>query len=88
MSAHQLELATIKRDWIDDAAWMLEPILHRLGRFTADDLHPLLPTPRNHNWFGILVARLSNRGLIRRVNAVPSRRPEANGRLVSVWEAV
>lgn len=88
MSGVQLELATVKRDWIDDAAWSLEPILHRLGRFTTDDLHPLVPAPANKNWWGILAAQLKNKGLIRRVSAAPSRRPEANGRLVSVWEVV
>ncbi len=84
----QLELTTIKRQWIDDAASQFALMAHKLGVFTFDDLHKILPTPEHVNWFGVLAAKLKNEGLIKRVNAVPSKRPEANGRLISVWEVV
>lgn len=85
--AIQLELGTMKRDWVEDAAAQLVALLPGLGEFTFDDLHPILPKPENENWFGVLAAKLRNHGLIRRVGAVASRRPEANGRLISVWRA-
>lgn len=84
----KLKLTDVERDWLEDAALTLEPMLHRFGRFTSDDLRRVLPPPAGVNWFGILFAKLKNKGLIRRVSAQPSARPEANGRLVSVWEAV
>lgn len=84
----QLELKAIKRAWVDDAAAKLANMIHKLGRFSSDDLHPLLPEPQHPNWFGILFAAMKNKGLIRRVDAIASKRPESNGRLISVWEAV
>jgi hypothetical protein len=83
----QLELKAIKRAWLDDAAWQIDALLPKLGRFSTDDIHPLLPKPEHENWYGILMAQLKNKGLIRRVDATASKRPEANGRLISVWEA-
>lgn len=82
---HQLELTDIKRDWIEDAFQSLLPMLPSLGEFTSDDLHGRLPEPSNVNYFGCLMAKLRNEGLIERVNARPSKRPESNGRLISVW---
>lgn len=84
----QLELKALKRQWLDDSASQFALFAHKLGAFTFDDLHRLLPRPEHENWWGVLAAKLKNQGLIRRVNAVPSRRPEANGRLVSVWEVI
>lgn len=84
----QLELKAIKRAWVDDAASQLAMILPKLGRFSFDDVHSLLPAPEHVNWYGILAARLKNQGLIRRVDAIASKRPESNGRLISVWEPV
>ena len=84
----QLELASLKRDWLDDVQPQVVLMLPRLGEFTSDDLHALgFPAPANVNWWGVLLAQLRNRGLIVRVGARPSARPEANGRLVSVWRA-
>ena len=85
---HQLELTTIKRQWIDDAASQFALMAHKLGAFTFDELHNLLPQPEHKNHWGCLAAFLRNKGFIRRINAVPSKRPEANGRLISVWQVV
>ena len=84
----QLELATIKRAWIDEAAARFALHAPRLGQFTNEDLHRLLPVPDHVNWWGVLFASLKNKGLIRRVSARPSNRPEANWRLISVWEVI
>lgn len=84
----QLELKAIKHAWLNDAASQFALVGHKLGRFTFDDIHRLLPQPEHPNWFGVLAAQLKNKGMIRRVNSVPSRRPEANGRLISVWEVI
>ena len=88
MTPHQLELSSVKRDWIEEATETFLAFRHSLRDFTTDDIRPLLPEPENVNWVGILMAKLKNKGLVRRVSARPSERPEANGRLVSVWEAV
>jgi hypothetical protein len=88
MNSVQLELKAIKRQWLDDAASQFALFAHKLGLFTFDDMHQKLPTPEHPNWYGILAAKLKNEGHIRRVTATPSRRPSANGRLVSVWEVV
>lgn len=83
----QLELGALKRDWVEEAETTLRPALKGLGRFSSDDLHSMLVKPTERNWFGVLLASLKNKGLIRRVDVTASRRPEANGRLISVWEA-
>ena len=86
---NQLELTDVKSSWLDAAEYLFHMERKKLGStFTTDDLHPLLPAPQHPNWYGVLMARLKGNGLIRRVNAVASRRKEANGRLISVWEAL
>lgn len=87
MTEHTLELATLKRDWVEESATQLALLLPQLGDFSTDELHPVLPKPDHNNWYGVLMAKLKNEGLIERVNAKPSNRPEANGRLISVWRA-
>lgn len=83
----QLELKAIKRQWVEESMCFLQLVMSDMGQFTSDDLHVILHPPQHPNWFGILLAAMKNKGLIRRVNAIASKRPEANGRLVSVWEA-
>jgi len=83
------QLDLLKRDWCD----LCEPVVLAKMRgpyagdnvFTSDDLHPLLPTPQHHNWFGVLMARMKNKGLVERVGYQPSKRHEANGRPIAVW---
>ena len=86
MIGNQLELSELKRCWIDEAALRFKVHAPRLGQFTNEDLHRLFPAPEHPNWWGVLFAQLRNKGLIRRVSARSSNRPEANGRLISVWE--
>jgi hypothetical protein len=79
------KLAELKPRWVEDAASQMALLLPGLGEFTSDDLHALIASPQSPNWWGVLLAKLANEGLLRRVGVRPSRRPEANGRLVSVW---
>ncbi len=83
---YQLELADLRRPWVDEVMPTLAALLPGLGEFTADDLHGKLPEPEHHNWYGVLVACARNAGLIERVGARPSKRPEANGRWLAVWK--
>lgn len=85
-SAQQLELAELKRAWIDEAEATFDRIKGTLGRFTADRLHAVLTAPPHENWIGCLVARLRNTGKIRECGRVKSTRPERNGAKISVWE--
>ena len=84
---HQLELTDLRRDWVEDAvAVILRASTATLpDLFTADDLHGILQPPSNKNWFGIALAKLSNTGKVEKAGYQPSKRPEANGRIVAVW---
>ena len=77
------QLDFLQRDWCE----LCEPVVLAMagGVFTSDDLHPILPTPQHHNWFGVLMARMKNKGLVERVGYQPSKRPEANGRPIAIW---
>jgi hypothetical protein len=79
-----LNLADLQRDWINDNAPVVLSKM-RGKEFTADDLHDVLPYPQERNWFGVLMARLANRGLIQRTGYRASQRPARNGGIVSVW---
>ena len=78
------QLDLLQRDWCEAA----EPIVLRMMRgapFTTDDIRDYLPEPANHNHFGVLMARMKNKGLVARITYRPSKRPEANGRPIAVW---
>ena len=81
----QLELATLKRDWIDQSAAAFAARSFSIGTFTADDLRHYIEPPPEPNWIGCLMARLRNEGLIKEVGRVRSTRPERNGAKVSLW---
>lgn len=81
----QLELYELKRPWLEDSVRGFDDIASILGDFTCDKLHAFFPAPAHDNWWGVLCATLAKQGRIERVGAKPSNRPEANGRLVSVW---
>ena len=86
MNCVQLELATIKRDWIDAVLPEVRRVIADGKEFTSDDLHARIATPPDSpNWWGVLLAKLANEQAIERVGARASSRPVANGRLVSVW---
>lgn len=81
---HQLELAELKRDWVQESSASFAA-LTLPAVWSADDLHGLLPEPQERNWFGVLMAALKNRGLIEKAGYKPSTRPEANGRVIALW---
>ena len=81
------QLNLLKREWCEDAG----PIVIRMMRgapFTSDDVREYLTPPKNNNYFGVLFATLKNKGLIKRIGYQPSKRPEANGRPVAVWNVI
>ena len=84
MPAMTTQLDLLEREWCEQA----EPIVLRMMRgssFTTDDIRQYLTEPSNHNNFGVLMARMKNKGLIERIGYVTSRRPQANGRPVACW---
>lgn len=85
---NQIELSAIKRRWIDEAIASFNSRAFSLGTFTADDLHKYLPQPEHNGWWGCLVASLRCAGRIKEVGRVRSNRPEANGRKVTLWNAI
>lgn len=82
---YQLELDSIKRGWIDDVVSRL-PSLFRGRQFTSDEIYEHFYAPGNPNWVGAAVAVLRNRGIVRPVGFVTSKRASANGRSIRVWE--
>ncbi len=91
MPALQLELSTLKRDWIESAARVFSRmlLLEEIPKsFTTDLLHESLEAPLDPNWMGCLMAKLRNQGRVRVIGRVTSKRKEANGRKINVWEAV
>jgi hypothetical protein len=81
----QLEFTEIKRAWLDNALSQFN-LMSVHGNFTADDLHDKLPCPQHPNWWGILVNRLSRKGVIRFVGYTKAARKERNGGVVRIWE--
>jgi hypothetical protein len=78
------QLSLIQRDWVNDSIPVVVSKLQ--GReWSTDDLHDLLPTPEEVNWFGLLIAKMVKRNMIQRVDSKPSRRVEANGRWIGVY---
>jgi hypothetical protein len=84
----QLELDTLKRDWIDDCLERFELHAPRLGSFSTEDLHRLLPVAPHPNWWGCLVAKLRCSGRIREIGRVKSTRPERNGAKITLWQTI
>lgn len=84
---HQLALASLKRQWLDevDALFSSSALPYN---FTSDDLHEWFydHQPHHHNAWGMLLARWSKQGKIEHVGYRPSKRKEANGRIVSIWK--
>lgn len=78
------QLALLDRGWI--SANMGTVLDHFRGKeFCADDLHGLLPEPENRNYFGVLMAKLSQAKKIKRIGSVPSQRPGRNGSWIGVY---
>jgi hypothetical protein len=81
---HQLELSTIKRAWLDDATMRFKTLCLP-ETWTSDELHKMLPMPDSVAWWGILLAKLKNCGVVECVGYRPSARKERNGGVVRVW---
>ena len=89
MTQPELQLASLKRAWIDDAADLLgRTILVRGNQLTAETIRKHVVAPPHENWFGCLVAALRCRGKIKEVGRVRSSRPERNGAKISLWEVL
>jgi hypothetical protein len=83
---NQLELAPLRRDWIESVTPRVLLLVGSLEEFTSDDLHPILGEPAmTPNHWGILMARLKNTGRIVKCGYRPSTRKSANGRPIAVW---
>lgn len=83
------QLTELKRQWVAEVSPLVDQAVRTFDTFTSDDLHDLhsLPQPEHRNWWGVLLANMSGRRVIRRVGYRASKRPEANGRVISVWSA-
>ena len=88
MMQPQLQLDTLKRDWIDSAVESFNARAFSIGTFTADDLHHYLPPPEHDGWWGCLVAKLRCSGRIKEVGRVKSMRPERNGAKITLWQTI
>jgi hypothetical protein len=89
MSAIQLELTTLRRDWIEESFPLVVQALQDKRTFTSDDLYNWnLGKPECVNWYGALMAKLSKSKIIRKIGYQTSTRKQANGRVVAVWERV
>lgn len=87
---NHLELATLKRRWIEDAAarfswWCASGSLAE--PFSSDKFYEWFGTPSEPNWMGALTAKLKKRGMIRQIGRAKSERKSRNGAKVNVWEA-
>ncbi len=87
---HQLELTQLKRSWIEDALLVIVRASSAMlpEVFSTDDIHAILPEPAHPNWYGVLLAKLKNIGVVERFGDRPSKRPQANGRRVAVWRRI
>ena len=86
---HQLELTDLQRSWVDEALAVIVRAKCDLPEtFTTDDLHAILPAPEHPNWYGVLLAKLRNSGVVEKFGYKPSARKSANGRVVAVWRRV
>lgn len=80
-----VQLDLLERDWIYDSSVLALEAMTGKEYFTSDDLHECIPAPSNLNWWGALIASMRSKGMIHRVGYGPSKRPEANGRVVALW---
>lgn len=83
----QLELSSLKRDWIEENIAPAMALARTMPTFSTDQLHPVLTSPQHQNWYGVLMSCLKRRGLIQRVGYAPSTRPASNSRVIAVWRA-
>lgn len=80
----QLELATLRRDWIESQIPKVESFF-RGKEFTSDDLHQVLDAPEQPNYFGVLMATMKRRHLVVEAGYIISSRPSRNAGRVLKW---
>lgn len=79
------QLSLLDRPWVREQAQVVLTALQG-KEFTADEVHGVVTSqPDNVNLYGALMARLRCTGKIEKVGYQPSKRPEANRRVVAVW---
>lgn len=88
MNANQLELAELKRAWIDQAVIDFNSAYSSGERFTAENIHAMTTKAPHPNFYGCLIARLRRTGKIKEVGRVRSNRVERNGAKQSLWETI
>jgi hypothetical protein len=76
--------------WQDQVLDLLKWLASTAGSFTSDDLRDVckmasMPGPRHVNAWGAVLSHAAKQGLIVREGYRVSTRPEAHGRVVSVW---
>lgn len=76
---------SLKNEWLEESAIRVTRRFAGM-QISADDIHGILPYPRVKNWFGILMNKLSREGRLERVGFCQSKRPEARGRMISLWK--
>ena len=81
-----LQLDLLQRDWLERACPKVLAAFNDGRTFTSDDLHPLFKDdpPAHGNWFGVAVSKIQRKHLLK-VGYTPSRRTEANGRVIAQW---
>jgi len=84
----QLELADLKRAWIDDAADYIVRHFPAGRELTAETIHKIYRPAPHPNWYGCLLAKLRCMGRVKEVGRVKSLRPERNGAKVTLWQTV
>ena len=84
----QLELTTIRRQWIDEAIPVVLDYGRTVPEFGSDDLHNILPVPQHPNYFGVLFSQLKARNLITEAGFRMSKNRAANGRKLQTWRLI
>lgn len=85
----QLELSSLKRDWIDRNISRVLDAARGLPSFEAYDLRDAYTNPPAcSNWVGIMFARLRKSRLIQEVGFAPSKNKASNGARVILWRLV
>ena len=80
-----LQLDLLQRSWCERVE--REVISHAKGaaEFTTDSIRDFVESPAHPNWFGVLMARMKNQGLVESIGWRVSQRKAANGRPIRVW---
>lgn len=84
----QLELASLKRDWIEQSKTRVIALGKVKSPFTSDDVHEVVTTPEHPNHVGCLLAALAAEGKIVECGRTTSKRPAANCRKVNQYKLV